>query len=218
MQELCDDLLNSAMGVDLGMVTGRAGRGKTRSAHRIFTQDRQTIYILYREGWTLNQLLREIAFHLSGMRPHYRQQCEDVIRTELDAERRMIMVDEADRAPIRVLNGLRNIHDECRIPILLIGEEDLPRKMAAERRLSSRVRAHVQYEPISQADVSVFYVQSLGAEINPEQARKLTRHSGGDFRSVLLDAQKADKLMKINSLKQITDAIVDQICRNGIRR
>lgn len=210
-QELISDLLRAPYGVELAAITGRAGRGKTTAAQRIFSENSGVVYVLYQEGWSINDTLREIAFGLSGMRPFRRQKSMELIQSELGRDRRAVLVDEADRAPIRVLNALRNVHDICAAPIVLIGEDDLTRKLSQERRLASRIRRHIAYEAQSQTDVVMFYKLAMGLKLSTESAARLLNHSKGDFRVILTDALAVERLMVVNSLPEITNEIIQEV-------
>ena len=215
MDALCSELLGPVLGVEIAAVTGRAGRGKTTAAERIYAINPNTVYVLYQEGWHFLELLREVAFRLCGTRPRFRQACFEMIQTELATRRRIIMVDEADRMNLKCLNVLRNLHDICKAPVLLIGEEVLTNHLGAERRLISRVRDMVSFGPVTQADVSVFFVQAMGQRPSPESVAKLLKHSRGDFRRVLTAAVEAERIMKASGLSTITDAAINAICKNG---
>lgn len=214
-KELCDELLGPALGVEMSAVIGRAGRGKTTVSERIFANNKDTVYVLYQEDWSYTELLREITFRLCGARPRYRQTCSQMIQNELAARRRIIMVDEADRMNLKCLNVLRNIHDLYSTPVLLIGEENLRTTLGKERRLISRLRSTIAFEPVGQADVVVFYKQAIDIPLAPEMAARLLRHAEGDFRTVLTDAVEARRIMKASGIDSITDKIVDEICKNG---
>lgn len=213
-ESLCGELLSSVLGVEMAAVIGRAGRGKTSAAERVYTMNPNTVYVLYREDAKPNELLREITFRLCGVRPRFREACFEKIEEELSGARRIIMVDEADRMPLKCLNILRNIHDICRTPVVLIGEEDLVDKLSRERRLISRVRAVMKFAPITQADVVVFYNMAMDVRLSPENAGKLLAHSAGDFRRVLTGAVEAERLAK-NSGIGIDDRIIERVCANG---
>jgi len=210
LQELINELMGPALGVEMAAVTGRAGRGKTTAAQRIYAETNRAVYVLYQEAWTINDLFREIAFSLSGIRPFRRQQAMELIQSELGRERRAIMIDEADRAPVKVLNALRNIHDITKSPIVLIGEDELSRKLSAERRISSRIRNAIPFKPLSVQDLTLFYRLSLGITLPASKADKLAAASAGDFRNVLTDALTIERLMKVNSAGEVTDEIVEK--------
>ena len=210
-QALCEELLSSALGVEMAAVTGRAGLGKTTAAERLYATNKNTVYVLYQEDWNYLELFREIIFALCGRRPRYRQTCFEMIVNEMAARRRIIMVDEADRMPMKCLNGIRNIHDKLRVPILLIGEDALSTKLNTEGRLKDRLRASIAYQEVSQADVVVFYAQSLRQKLSSEHTARLLKHAGGSFRRVITDAVSAERIMKASGLSVITDAVVDAV-------
>ena len=213
MTALCEELLGACLGVEMAAVVGRAGRGKTTAAERIFTTNPNTVYVLYHEAWSFSELLREITFKLCGTRPRFRQQCFEMIQTEIGNKRRIIMVDEADRMNLKVLNVLRNIHDVCKTPILLIGEEDLRNKLSRERRLISRMRDMLSFGPVIQADVVVWYRQAMDMSLPPDLAAKLLSHAQGDFRNVLTDALAVERIMQASGIGAITERVVDEVCK-----
>ena len=218
MQELTEELYNNPLGVEMAAVVGRAGRGKTTSAEKIYSANPNTVYVLYQEDWTYMDVLRDMAFRLGGSRPRYRQQCFEIIQNEMESRRRMIMVDEADRMPIKVLNGLRNIHDIMKIPVVLIGEEALIANLNRERRLISRIRDMIHFEPIGSTDVVIFYGYALDLKITQQQSVRLLKHSGGDFRNIKTDALKAERILissGASDAKSLPDSVIDQICGNG---
>lgn len=213
MQALCEELLRDTLGVEMAAIMGRAGRGKTTAAFRIFAMNPATVYVLYHEDWSHNELMREIAFRLCGTRPRLRQTCFEMIRDELSARRRIVMIDEADRMNIKCLNVMRNLHDVCHVPVLFIGEEDLSARLSRERRLISRVRDMVTFTPATQADCSVFYSEAMNQRLAPEHAARLIRHSDGDFRRILTDALYTERILKASNLQVITDKVIDEICK-----
>jgi len=213
MTALCDELLGASYGVEMAAVVGRAGRGKTTAAERIYTTNANTVYLLYHEAWSFSELLREITFRLCGTRPRYRQTCFEMIQTEIGNRRRIIMVDEADRMGLKVLNVLRNIHDVCHTPVLLIGEEDLKNKLSRERRLVSRLRDTISFEAVCQADVTVWYRQAMGMQVPPDLAAKLLKNAQGDFRHVLTDALAVERIMQASGIGALTERVVEEVCK-----
>jgi DNA transposition AAA+ family ATPase len=214
MNALCAELMGASLGVEMAVVVGRAGRGKTTAAERIYTTNKNTVYVLYHESWSYTELLREITFRLCGVRPRVRQKCFEFIQTEISGSRRIIMVDEADRMNLKVLNVLRNIHDVCKTPIILIGEENLKSKIGRERRLISRMRDILWFSPVCQADVNVWYREAMDQRLAPEFAEKLLAHAQGDFRNVLTDALAAERIMQASGIATITGRVVDEVCKD----
>lgn len=210
-QTLYDELIGSLHGLEMGAVLGRAGRGKTTAAQRIVTMSPVAVYVRFCEWMTVVGIIREIAFAISGNRPRSAEACIGLIRDEMARQRRLVLLDEADRMSIRQLNGLRDFHDEFKAPVVLIGEEPLQSKLNQEGRLNSRVRNTIKFEPVSQADVSVFFRQALDKTLKSEHAMSLTRHSRGDFRRVVKDALAVERFMTASGLEEITDDLLRKV-------
>ena len=213
--KIASDLLGTVYGSDIYAFIGRSGSGKTTIAQRMFVTNNRSVYVLFCEGWNHVELLREITFRLSGARPRFQQVCFEMIQNEMEKKRRLLMIDESDRLNLKCLNVLRNIHDVCKVPVLLIGEEDLESKIARERRLISRLRGTLYFDPVLQADITVFFKYALGIQLTPDMSGKLLKHSGGDFRNVVTYAVKIERIMKASGLESITDLLIDKVCNNG---
>ena len=213
LEELYNWLLAEQYGVELGAVLGRAGRGKTTAARRLYAMNGSAVYVRFEEWLSHVGILREITFAVAGLRPVRTQVCFDLLKEGLEGRNKLIMVDEADRMSLRHLNTLRDLHDVCQTPIILIGEEPLDAKLRQERRLISRLRKVLKFEPTGQMDIVVFYNQALGLSIPPHVAAPLARHAQGDFRLVVKDALAVERVMKASSLSEITPEVVEEACR-----
>ncbi|MBW1666877.1 MAG: AAA family ATPase [Deltaproteobacteria bacterium] len=213
-QALHDELKENRYGIEMAAVVGQAGRGKTTAAQRIMTLDRRGIYLRFQQWFSPVGLLREVAFALGGERPRNTQDCFDIIREEIERRSPILFVDEADRMSLKHLNTLRDLHDLCSVPVVLIGEEPLNNRLRMERRIKSRVRQHLVFEPVAQEDLVVYYRKALEQSLEPAWAAALVRHSEGDFRTVVKDALAVQRYMRASGLKNITGAIINQVA-NG---
>ncbi len=212
-QALIDELLSHQLGLEMAVVLGQAGRGKTTAARRIVTMNSRVIHVSY-VGWLSHAgIIREICFAAAGSRPRATQACFDLLERSLNESRRVIMVDEADRMSLRHLNILRDLHDRCCVPIVLIGEEPLKGKLAQERRLISRTSQELVFQRVAAIDVIQFYRNNLGQDISGGIATDLARHSQGDFRLVVKDALRIERTMKASGLAQISEDLVREICK-----
>jgi len=212
-EALVADLLSTSAGVDMAAVIGQAGRGKTTSAERIVARNSRTVYVRYRETMSVVKLAKAIAFCLAGVKPSTTDAALTLIDEEMGRSPRLIIVDEIDRSSQRHINLLRDIHDICKSPILLVGEANLPRMIEKEGRIKSRVRRMLEYGPVSLIDVTVLYDESLGLTVDQVLAGRLLRHAGGDWRLIIKDALNLERLMKTNSLEAVNERVVDEICK-----
>jgi len=200
----------SLIGPSLAMVTGPAGRGKTEAAKH-YAVNGTAVYIPPMNTRTPSMVLREIAFALGSVRPALSEACLSVIHDEMAKERRLIFIDEADLLAMRILEMLRNLNERCACPIVFIGEEGLKSKIAACRRIDSRIRRKMEFSPISQQDIGFFFKRCLDLKLSAEVLATIYRHSRGDWRPVLTTAISIERAMKASNLKQITMELANGI-------
>jgi len=213
---MCTELADpvSLIGPSLGMVTGPAGRGKTEAAKH-FAAQTEAVYIPPLNIRTPAMVLREIAFELAAVRPTRSEAALSIIADEMVKERRLIIIDEADLLSIAILEMLRNINERHACPVLLIGEDDLRGKIAARRRISSRIRRKMEFSAINQQDITFFFKQSLGVKIPPEASAAINQHSKGDWRPVLTAAIGAERAMKASNINEITVELIKDVLKNS---
>jgi hypothetical protein len=169
------------------------------------------VYVLFIDGMTIPQLLREICFEIAGLRPRSFYDCLVEIEKNTKLKRRLILIDEADKMPKKHIEMLRGVNERCLAPIVLIGEEMLTSKVNEERRLKSRVRRVVQFEPLSVSDVVTFYEVAVGLSPDPAVALKLWERAQGDFRVIVRDAYAIARMLNASDVQEITLEMVGRL-------
>lgn len=214
LNSLADGLLDprTTLNSSIGMVTGSAGLGKTTAIQRYAAMQDQAIYVLYMEGYTLSMLIRKIAYELTGFNRRTFDNNLAIIREATSIYRKLIIIDEADRMPIRIIESLRNINEYCGAPILLVGEESLASRLETIPRLKSRIRKpEIVFKPINVVDVATYYQIATGLDISgsPEVCQQLLRWAGRDFRTLVNDAQHIISTMNTNGLSELTEEVLN---------
>lgn len=207
-QELEDPI--SLIGPSLATVTSPAGRGKTEAAKKRATNS-TAVYIPPMNKRTHTMLLREIAFELSKAKPHRTELCLEVIGDAMAKERRLLIIDEADLLAMPLLEMLRNVNERYSCPIMLLGENELKGKVVSRRRIASRVRLNMEFAPLTQPDVVLFFKKALDLELSPGITAIIHRHSEGDWRPVLTLAASIERAMKASGLNKISEGLVKGI-------
>ncbi len=210
--EACDEIegTEGLIGPSLVMITGPAGRGKSEFAKHRATNSK-AIYIPPMNIRSATMVLREIAFELCKVRPVRSEACLNLIGDEMAKERRIIIVDEADLLPISHLEMLRNINERYCCPIILIGEDNFKNKVEGRRRLLSRIRRKVEFSPVTQPDILLFFRKALSLAISPGLTALIHQYSEGDWRPVLTVAISIERAMKASGLKEISEKLVRDI-------
>jgi hypothetical protein len=129
---LADDLASpeGSRCSSLGMAIGTAERGKTHTARWYVENHQDACYVLFVEGSTRVQLLRDIREALAKVRPLTFGACLSLIRECCGRQPRLIIIiiDEADKLPVPFLELIRGINERCAVPMLIAGEEGLKSK------------------------------------------------------------------------------------------
>lgn len=207
-QSLCEELKSTDLTSSFGIVSGRAGRGKTKTAIWYTVQNPQdAVYVLYIDGMSIPQLAREICYEVTGLRPRSFYDCLIEIEKTTRIKRKLILIDEADKMPKKYIEMLRGFNERCLCPVVLIGEETIS-KLDEERRLKSRVRRIVNFEPLTVSDVVTFYQMAVGIDVDPSVAVLLWERAKGDFRVVVRDAYSVVRVLNTNETTELTAEMV----------
>lgn len=214
-QALADDLSDPSgtMSSSIGMAIGTAERGKTHTAKWYCQNNQNAAYILFVDGSTKTQLLRDICDSIAHVRPHSFGECLTVLEEYCKNTRRLVIIDEADKLPVRYLEIIRAVNERCQLPFLLVGEEGLKTKTDRVPRLRSRIRNPiVLFDRAKSVDVAAYYHEAAHIDITKDIADRLVTHAQGGFRSIVNDSIAISKMSKASGLSTITDNMLDKLC------
>ena len=212
---LADDLASpdGTMSSSIGMAIGTAERGKSHTSKWYVQENSNAAYVLYVDGSTKTQLLRDIGDAVAHTRPHSFGECLMVLEENCRYTRRLVIIDEADKLPVRFLEIIRAVNERCQLPFLLVGEEGLKTKTDRVPRLRSRIRNPiVLFERAHAVEVAAYYHEAAGIDISQEVAERLVRHAQGGFRSIVNDSIAISKMSKASGLSTITENMLDKLC------
>ena len=212
---LADDLASpdGTMSSSIGMAIGTAERGKSHTSKWYVQENSNAAYVLYVDGSTKTQLLRDICDAVAHTRPHSFGECLMVLEENCRYTRCLVIIDEADKLPVRFLEIIRAVNERCQLPFLLVGEEGLKTKTDRVPRLRSRIRNPiVLFERAHAVEVAAYYHEAAGIDISQEVAERLVRHAQGGFRSIVNDSIAISKMSKASGLSTITENMLDKLC------
>lgn len=213
--ELCNGLLSpdSSLSASIGLVIGDAGMGKTTSVQRYAAEHSAACYVLYM-GYTRASLFREIAEALVG-RSHvaYYSNLQLIMNTT-QVFRKLIIIDEADRMPLSLLEDLRTLNERGRVPLLLVGEPTLARTVRRADRIESRIRKpRIEFHRLDPVTLATLYSESCGLRIQADVARSLVDMASGDFRIAVNDMQNIVRMMNVSGQGELTRKVLDEYRR-----
>lgn len=161
---------------DLGVIFGAPGIGKTRTIEHFRATVEESKSAL---TWmttispsisTVVPMLDAIAECVgvvakeSGARNLHRAICE-----RLAARRNSILiVDETQHLKANALEELRALHDGTGCAVVLVGNDQVHKRLAAHPQLFSRVGVRLRLSPPNQEDVAKIIAAKWGASVEPE--------------------------------------------------
>lgn len=190
---------------------GPAGFGKSECAKQYAVNHEDSVYFRVYEDWTPTAMLGDICRKLTGMQKYTVAVLKRIVIEELDNRPRVLLIDEADRLDIKLIEHLRDIHDETGCPIVLIGEPSLYSRLKARARIWQRVTRVVDFGPVVVDDVVLFGLKACGLKIEAQAAATMVKRCQGSFRLLYHIMVEAERIAKANTTDTITLDIVNQM-------
>lgn len=156
--DVAQRIIDQPPGVDrLGMFFGPSGYGKSK-ASQYLQNKMQALYLEVFDYWTRRSFVESLLIELGVATPRgtIAQMMRDALKLLRDDPDRLLIVDEADKlVDKRMIEMVRDIYKGAGIPVLLVGEELLPKKLAAYERCANRVTAFGMANPCDVEDARV---------------------------------------------------------------
>ncbi|EGR3968095.1 ATP-binding protein [Vibrio cholerae] len=203
---LIENLNNrSAIVPGMGLIHGDSGFGKTTSLQYLFNQETTNgIYIRCCANDTPTSVLNRIAKEC-GLIPAGRayQTLDDII----DCIRRnefSLFVDEADYVvgSKKIMESFRDIYDNTEQPVVLVGMEEIARRISHRKQLHNRISEWVVFQPADLEDVATFAEELMEIDpqitIHDEVLDHIRAKSRGVVRTILSALSKIERAVNGN--------------------
>lgn len=155
---VANSIINRPPGVDgLGVFFGPSGYGKSKAS--LFVQHKKNaLYLEVFDFWTRKTFVEALLGELNVINPKgtVATMMQLAIRLLKDNPNQLLIVDEADKLVDKgMIELVRDIYKGAKIPVLLVGEEKLPDKLARYERCENRVTAYGMANPCDAPDAGV---------------------------------------------------------------
>ncbi|WP_368166048.1 AAA family ATPase [Aeromonas sp. R9-1] len=199
-EQLLDNLLNrSSIVPGIGLIHGPSGYGKTTAVQWLFNQDEVNgIYVRCYKADTVTSLLQQIAKEI-GISPRHnlRNQIACIIEAVREQEL-TLFVDEADYvvSNARIMETLRDIYDATEQPLILVGMEEIARRISQRKQLFNRISQWIEFRPADLEDVSLIAREMLevGIEIDEALLDLIRKRANGVVRTIVAALDKLEKI------------------------
>lgn len=201
-------LTNREAGVPgLGLVHGKRGLGKTRTA--VYYQAAEgVIYLRAKSVWSPSWLLEELAVEL-GVVPRKRKRdlFEDV-QNSLKEQPRLVIVDEINLPPTACLECVRDLHDITDNPFLFIGHEGVMQRLKRLGPLFDRLLYITEFKALTLNDLKEYAAKCLDVPADEASLMTVLQRTGGNFRKSIVALKGLENKAQVNR-----SSITVDLCR-----
>ncbi len=207
-QAAFDTLLQRSFGVPgLGLFHGKSGFGKTTSATMLYNQI-NGIYVAARAHDSTTSLMNRVVEEL-GSSPMFRiSKCVDFIIEQMSMYERPLFIDEADYLmnDVRMLDTVRDIYDSTEVPVILIGMDQIPRRISSRKQFYNRISEWVEFKPADLEDVIGMADAMMEHDIRIDEGllERLRQSASGEMRRITIGLSKIESLALANDLDCVT--------------
>jgi DNA transposition AAA+ family ATPase len=129
----------------------------------------------------------------------------------------LIVIDEADRLRMASLEQVRAIFDAGEIGVILIGMPGLEKKLARYPQFYSRIGFVHEFRPLAAKEVRELLDRRWAPAgvclpqqpLDAETVAAIIRITGGNFRLLNRLLTQMERILEINSLRDVTKAVVE---------
>lgn len=200
-----DDLMNRPQGTEgMGLLYADPGQGKsTAVAYAANALD--GVFVRAVGCWTVTSMLGELCRELGGQRMCRRSDMVEFIVKRLADKPRPIFVDEADYLfnQFSMIDSLRDIYDMSGSPVILIGMEDIARKLQQHSRIARRITQWVEFTGLSMGDARRVANECCEVEVSDDLLGYLHAESRGNIGRTIIGLTRIERKAKMNGLARI---------------
>ncbi|MCA0268752.1 MAG: ATP-binding protein [Bacteroidetes bacterium] len=197
-------------GEAMGLLWGEPGEGKT-TAVALAANLHAGIYLRARVTWSVTTMLGALMEEL-GFAPLARRNAMlDAAARSLAQRPRPVFVDEADYLfrQTEMLDALRDLYDVARVPIVLIGMGDMPRRVRADRkfaRFERRITEWVEFSGLTLDDARKVASDLCEVEVADDLVAHLFERVGGSVGRFVNELSAAERVARTNGLSRLARA------------
>lgn len=192
--------------IGMMLVYGPYGTGKTEIGDWYYTN--QAIpYVRAFKRITRRELLANIVSALEEA-PKYRSaDIFEQLLNILDEQSQPIIIDETDYlVDSRIIETVRDISDMTNAPIILMGMNELEKKLRNYPHLVDRITVRVHFELFSQQEIASYAEQVCEVALSDDAIAFIHLHGSGRLRMTTTWLERAERIAGHNRLDVVTAA------------
>jgi len=191
----------------MGLLWGEPGEGKSTVVAYAHNHA-SGLYLRANRGWTMTSLLEALVRELDGVPMRRRSVMIDWIVARLAENERVIFVDEADYLFKQddMLDVMRDIYDMSGSPVILIGMEEIARKIQLNGRLARRITQWIEFKGIDFDDAKLTAKTLAEVALTDDMVEHLHKESRANIGRMVVGLSRVEYFGKINGLDTISSS------------
>ncbi len=209
---LVENLINKPKNIPkMGLIYGEPGLGKSQTALWLACKY-DAIYLRATNLMTGRWLLEELVKELNEIPRYLTSDNFNLIVQKLKQKPKLIIVDEIDYLMnnLKMIEILRDIHDETDCPIILVGMGLAHKKLERYKHLFDRFSEIVKFEIFSVNDLKQIFEQLSEITVNID-AIEYIHKKYNRFRQIVQLINQLEIVTKENNFEEITLDIIKEI-------
>ena len=209
---LVENLINKPKNIPkMGLIYGEPGLGKSQTALWLACKY-DAIYLRATNLMTGRWLLEEVAKEMDEIPRYLTSDNFNLIVQKLKRKPQLIIVDEIDYLMnnLKMIEILRDIHDETDCPIILVGMGLAHKKLERYKHLFDRFSEIVKFEIFSVNDLKQIFEQLSDITVNID-AIEFIHKKYNRFRQIVQLINQLEIVAKNNNLTEITIDIIKEL-------
>mgnify|MGYP001381395138 CR=1 FL=1 len=162
--------------ISFGVITGRAGVGKTSALKKYVKENSDVIYLEVDTAYSPRELMKSLLKELGGDFKGSINELKTAVITRLKDSGRLLILDQAEYLNERSLDLLRTVHDQAKVGILLVGMPILYQNLHGVRgvneQILTRVSAYAHLDSLPEEDVNKI-VENYFPDLEDENMQQL---------------------------------------------
>lgn len=187
----------------IGLIHGPSGYGKTTTVTYMFNEltlsGHQPLYVRCYATDTPSSFLARVMSEM-GAEPMFplRKMVDYIVRA-MNEQSLALFVDEADHivGQAKTMETIRDLYDSTEQPVVLIGMEEIARRISHRKQLFNRISEWVEFKAADIEDVHLFADELMDSRLHlAEDLLDFIRaKSGGEVRRILIALEKIERAM-----------------------
>ena len=200
-----EDLTNRPHGTEgCGLLWGEPGTGKTTATAWVANQY-DAVFVRALGCWTVTSMLGALCTELGSHRMCRRSDMVEYICKNLAEKPRPIFIDEADYLFRQedMMDSIRDIYDISGAPVILIGMEEIARKIQQHGRFARRITQWIEFKGLDLSDTALVAARCCECVVGEDLLEFLHRESRGNIGRVIIGLARIETMAKTNRLASV---------------